>query len=103
MQRHHALASGLAGRDVQAGGAVRHAIEREPLDLAAPGAAPARREQRRALVGAVERTDRVHEPGQLVGWDVARDPVRWSGELVVVEQEPRGDAPHPQAAASRKN
>ena len=89
VQRHDALAVGLAGRDAQARSAIGvavQAVEGEALDLAAPGAGPARGQQRRPLKRALQPCDRVHHPRELGGRDEARHAMRRTWVVAAVEQ-----------------
>ena len=94
VERHDALAVGLAGGEAQPWCGVGVAVEGvdgEAPDLALAGAAPARDEQRGALLRAFERGDRGHESLELVRGDEPRHPARRLGAVADAEQWVAGD------------
>src|SRR5439155_12981233 len=81
MKRDEPFLVGLAGWDAEPRRAIRvgvEAIHVKPTDLVPPGSTPARDQQCRPLVRALQRSNSVHEPGEFglgdVAWHTAGPP-----------------------------
>ncbi|WP_338894373.1 hypothetical protein WBG99_00520 [Streptomyces sp. TG1A-60] len=92
VQGDHALGVGLADRDPQpriAVGVGVQAVQGQPCDLPAPGAAPAQQKQGGTLVRVFEFLDRFHEAVQLGPGD---EPRQCGGEFGHVRAAEQGSA-----------
>ena len=93
MKRDEPFLVGLAGWDAEPRRAIRvgvEAIHVQPTDFVPPGSTPARDQQCRPLVGALQRSNSVHEPGEFGLGDVAWHTAGPPGHVPRIEQRPIG-------------